>query len=286
MSFALASQSKNKGSNNKTSTPVKRSSHGGGVSNMAMTPQDSIIHLQQTIGNQAVQRLMRSKANNGIKTSIQPKLKVSQPGDVYEQEADKVAEQVMRMSGPQHIGVTVSNEEERVDRKCSACEMQKEDEDRKEKNLSISRRPSTMSDIVASNETTNKINDVLSSGGSSLDNDARELMESRFGFDFSGVHIHSDERAAKSSNSVNALAYTIGNDIVFGMGQYAPETTEGKHLLAHELTHTIQQGVQTQAPALVQRAPPKVPPAAKVPPVVVDNRLRDDLWDLVPRQKR
>ena len=97
---------------------------------MAMTPQDSIIQLQQTIGNQAVQRIMRSNArNDAIKNWHSNKIKVSQPGDVYEQEADRVAEQVMRMSAPNHIGLTVSNEEERIDRKCSACEMKKEEEE-------------------------------------------------------------------------------------------------------------------------------------------------------------
>ena len=84
---------------------------------------------------------------------------------MYEQEADRVAEQVMRMSAPSHIGLTVSNEEERIDRKCSACEMKKEDEDRKEKNLNISRKPSTTSSFETSNETTNKISNVRSSGG-------------------------------------------------------------------------------------------------------------------------
>ena len=126
MSFAIASQSKNKEARNKTSTSVKRSSHGGGVSSMAMTPQDSIIHLQQMIGNQAVQRLMRSNARNDVKkTGIQTKLKVSQPGDVYEQEADRVADEVMRMSTSGQIGLTVSNEEERLDLKCLSCEMRK-----------------------------------------------------------------------------------------------------------------------------------------------------------------
>lgn len=122
MAFALAHQSKNKGAN-KTSTPSKRSSHDSGVNNLAMTPRDSIIHLQQTIGNQAVQRLMRSNALNDVKkTGIQTKLKVSQPGDPYEQEADRVAEQVIRMSASNGIGLTVTKEEERIDRKCLACE--------------------------------------------------------------------------------------------------------------------------------------------------------------------
>ena len=66
-------------------------------------------------------------------------------------------------------------------------------------------------------------------------------MESRFGHDFSKVKIHTDEAASRSSNSVNALAYTVGNDIVFGEGQYAPNTLAGRKLLTHELTHVVQQ---------------------------------------------
>jgi hypothetical protein len=72
-------------------------------------------------------------------------------------------------------------------------------------------------------------------------------MESRFDFDFSRVRIHIDESAAESANSVNALAYTTGNDIVFAKEWYRPNTLEGQKLLAHELTHVIQ---QTSAPPL------------------------------------
>jgi hypothetical protein len=67
-------------------------------------------------------------------------------------------------------------------------------------------------------------------------------MEPRFGHDFSKVRVHTDTNAAESSRSVNALAYTIGQDVVFGVGQYAPHTDSGKKLIAHELTHVVQQG--------------------------------------------
>ena len=239
MSFALESQSKNKEARNKTSaTPAKRSSQGGGVSRMTMTSHNSLIHLQKTIGNQAVQRLLRSKVRDvAMKTDIQTKLKISQPGDVYEQEADRIAEQVMRMSAHSHIGLTESNEEERVDRKCSACEMKKMDEE--EEKLHISRKPSTSSNFEASSDVTNKISNVRSSGSSSLDNNTQEFMESRFEYDFSDVRLHTDELASKSANAVNAVAYTVGNDIIFSKGQYRPNTLEGRKLLAHELVHVV-----------------------------------------------
>ena len=83
---------------------------------------------------------------------------------------------------------------------------------------------------------------VLSSPGDSLDNDARVQMESRFGHDFSRVRVHTDAPAAESARAVNALAYSVGQQIVFGSNQYAPGSETGKRLLAHELAHTIQQG--------------------------------------------
>jgi Domain of unknown function (DUF4157) len=85
------------------------------------------------------------------------------------------------------------------------------------------------------------VHDVLNSPGRPLDAAAQAFMEPRFGHDFSGVRVHTDARAAESARSVNALAYTVGRDIVFGPDQYTPETTAGKRLLAHELTHVVQQ---------------------------------------------
>ena len=85
------------------------------------------------------------------------------------------------------------------------------------------------------------VHEVLRSTGQALDPAAREVMEQRFGHDFSGVRVHSDSRAAESAQAVNALAYTVGRDVVFGPGQYAPHSGAGRRLLAHELAHTVQQ---------------------------------------------
>ncbi len=84
--------------------------------------------------------------------------------------------------------------------------------------------------------------EVLRSPGQPLDAATRAFMEPRFGHDFSHVRVHTDARAAESSQAVNALAYTVGQDVVLGAVRYSPETSEGRGLLAHELTHTIQQG--------------------------------------------
>jgi thiol-disulfide isomerase/thioredoxin len=86
------------------------------------------------------------------------------------------------------------------------------------------------------------VGEVLQSPGSPLEAGTRSFMESRFGHDFSDVRIHTGARASESARAVNALAYTVGNQVVFAGGQYAPQSPEGLRLLAHELTHTIQQG--------------------------------------------
>jgi len=86
-----------------------------------------------------------------------------------------------------------------------------------------------------------EVKEVLNSPGRSLDDSARTTMESRFGHDFSQVRVHSDTKASESAQEVNALAYTVGKDVVFGAGRYAPGTVAGRRLLAHELTHVVQQ---------------------------------------------
>ncbi len=86
------------------------------------------------------------------------------------------------------------------------------------------------------------IHDVLRSPGQPLDFATRAFMESRFGRDLSNVRVHADPQAAASAQAVNSLAYTVGRDVVFAPGQYAPHGNRGRRLLAHELTHVIQQG--------------------------------------------
>ncbi|MDT5267907.1 MAG: hypothetical protein QOH49_93 [Acidobacteriota bacterium] len=211
--------------------------------------------------------------------AIQPKLAVSQPGDLFEQEADRVAESVMRMPD-----TTV-----RLQRKCAcgggACALCGE-------KPSIPRLPSTppplqrkpgdefagVENEEASAETTAADEDVprdvseegggpeegeavqtkrspfagaaldatkaarvASRGGAPLPDAVRSFFEPRFGFDFSRIRIHTGAEAAGGARAISARAYTVGRDIVFGAGEYAPSTAEGKRLLAHELTHVVQQ---------------------------------------------
>ncbi|MBC2702725.1 MAG: DUF4157 domain-containing protein [ANME-2 cluster archaeon] len=171
---------------------------------------DRILFLQRTIGNQAVQRMVRSGA-------LQAKLRIGQPGDVYEQEADRVADEVMQMPEPgvqQQVG---PEEEEEIQTKPL---------------------PSQTSEVVSDVETS--INSIRG-GGQPLPGSAQAFFEPRFGQDFSQVRVHTDARAADVARAVNARVFTVGQDMVFGAGQYTSGTREGQRLMAHELTHIVQQ---------------------------------------------
>jgi hypothetical protein len=163
---------------------------------------------------------------------IQPKLAISQPNDPYEQEADRVAERVMRMPAPSCCGQNSFTPAPRaVQHKCEACEDEEEKLQRKGANGHVN-------DAAVAPRI---VNDALSSPGRPLSPTTRAFMEPRFGHDFSQVRVHSGNEAAKSARSVNALAYTVGHDIVFGADTYRDETPEGRTLLAHELAHVVQQ---------------------------------------------
>lgn len=225
-----------------------------------------ILHLQRTIGNRAVQRLLRTRDREpdvsqtgaaattrfaqgfGPVTSratrppqIQPKLTVNAPGDVYEQEADRAAEQVMRMPEP------VRQLAGHGDENCRECRQEHGGRPR----LQTKTVRATGSEEV---EAAPVVEEALRSPGQPLDSSTREFMEARFGRDFSGVRVHTSARADEAARAVNALAYTVGQDIVFGAGRYAPHAYEGRRLLAHELTHTIQQS-QSQPVAGYDDAP-------------------------------
>lgn len=115
---------------------------------------------------------------------------------------------------------------------CEAC---------RKKRLQRATDPHAVSDAPAASAASPIVSEVLSSPGEPLDERTRAFMEPRFGHDFSHVRIHADEKAAASASAVNAHAYTTGREIVFGAGRYAPETSAGRSLLAHELAHVLQQ---------------------------------------------
>jgi phage-related protein len=161
---------------------------------------------------------------------VQKKLEIGAEDDYFEVEADHIADQVVAMpdSMPVHPPTNTPNN---IQRKCAHCE----DEER------IQKKALASTSKHATPEVTSKIYSSKGSG-SLMDTGAKDFMESRFGTDFSDVRIHTDSNASQLSQSLNAQAFTVGNDIYFNEGKYNPSSQEGKHLLAHELTHTLQQG--------------------------------------------
>ncbi len=193
--------------------------------NIVPDANNGISGLQQAAGNLAVQHLFRNGA-------IQAKLTINQPGDKYEQEADMVAKQVMRMPDPRsQVSGQVSGKTQtaQVKRKCVECE--------EEETLQAQQVPGCTPAVTPDLESRIQ---SLRGDGQPLPESTRAFFEPRFGYDFSRVRVHTGVKAAESAREVKALAYTMGNNVVFRAGQYAPQTREGTQLLAHELTHVVQ----------------------------------------------
>jgi hypothetical protein len=186
------------------------------------------LHLQRTAGNQAVSRALqggpafhpglllqrpvgheegeeRGKKRLGLQTN----LTVNEPGDVYEREADRIADQVM--ATPAHPAVRGAP-------------------------LPIQR----LAEQPTGQAAPSSVDQALASPGRPLEPALRQDMEQRFGHDFSRVRVHTDAAAEQSARDVNAHAYTVGHDIVFAKGRFAPATHKGRRLIAHELAHVAQ----------------------------------------------
>ncbi|UCF91851.1 MAG: DUF4157 domain-containing protein [Desulfobacterales bacterium] len=170
------------------------------------------------------QRAFVSRSLRSVGAQAQPT--IGAPDDAYEQEADRVADEVMRMpeKSLQHRPLKEETEELR--------------QAKKDVGHSPKVTPSLASKIGSTQ-----------GGGQPLSASERAFFEPRFGHDFSRVRIHTDARAAESALAVAARAYTVGQDVVFGAGTYGPATKDGRRLLAHELTHVIQQGNASAVPA-------------------------------------
>ena len=207
-----------------------------------------------------------------IGPTIQTKLTIGKPNDKYEQEADRVADQVMRMPEPRVQRQPEMDEEEEelvqtkpqitplVQRQIEPEEEEEEtvqiksvtsratpviqrqivpEEEEAEEELALARRAPGAA-LQATPEVAGRITRLRGSGGS-LPDSTRTFFESGFARDFSGVRVHEGPQAADLAHSVHARAFTVGRDIVFGAGQYSPDTLTGRRLLAHELTHVVQQ---------------------------------------------
>jgi len=204
---------------------------------------ESILHLQRTVGNQTVLRMLQAQTQerdpgpprsntmasplgydftripvNHAKETVRTKLSINNPGDKYEQEADHLADQVMCMSRP--VGSPYRDS-----------------------------RPDTKDSIHASAS-------HRSADGKILEPENRQFFESRFNHNFADVRVYADSKANASARGLQARAYTVGTNIIFGPGEYQPHTREGRHLLSHELTHVIQQrSISKPSSLIIQRTP-------------------------------
>lgn len=160
-------------------------------------------------------------------------LKVSQPNDSAEVEADRMAHKVMRMSvGDAKPVANEGNLSGTIQRRCGACGGEEQP----------IRRKSLPSGGGVPTQSPAHVREAIGSAGRSLDRESRSFFEPRFGHELAGIRIHTGSQAVESARALNARAYTLGNDIVFGKGEYQPESENGRQLLAHELAHVIQQG--------------------------------------------
>jgi len=213
-----------------------------------------IQKLQSRMGNQALQRMLRAHAETSKKdaeaserafgptpvrssapAAIQPKLTVNTPGDAYEQESDRVAEQVMRMPEPGHS--PESGHSTRTGGQSGGEQVRK-------KPLAANASTGAAAPRI--------VHEALRSPGQPLDTATRAFMEPRFGRDLSHVRVHTDSKSDEAAAAIGARAFTLGQRIAFAHGQYTPGTEAGTRLMAHELAHVVQQGA---GHAILQRSP-------------------------------
>lgn len=213
----------------------------------------SILHLQHTIGNHAVQRLLQSNVEELHPESVtpastrfghnfsrmpifspspiqvQPKLTVSAPGDMYEQKADRVADQVMRTSDWELQSACTCGGG------CPKCQAGQPVQEHEQ--LQANHAQAGYAKEIALRPI---FREALSLHSRPLDAGTRAFMEPRFGHDFSRVRVHTNHDAVLLARRFRARAFTTGYDIFFGNGQYSPDTACGRQLIAHELAHIAQ----------------------------------------------
>jgi hypothetical protein len=197
--------------------------------------------------------------------TIQRKLNVGETNDPMEHEADYMANKVMRMP-----------EGALVQRKSAEPAGELDDEHVHRKPLAKQVSPFIQAKSEGGGTASRAVSNGIKAtrgGGSPLAGPTKSFMESRFGNDFSDVKVHTGDYAIQMSKELNAQAFTVGNDIYFNSGKYAPESSNGKHLLAHELTHTIQQGKSIRPKIQKQGTDDelKTPPAKLTMPKLLPN---------------
>ncbi|MGC9524635.1 MAG: eCIS core domain-containing protein, partial [Limnospira sp.] len=233
--------------------------------------------LSSTVSNLGIFSIQRSSDEENVSINLkpfspnsgglpfQPQLIVGAPGDKYEREADRMADIVMSMRLPSTVEPIQRQEEETAEvisptiqrinshrpRRRSAIpyallHSSEESEDEQNVNITLksnknrkSKRPKSRA-FEADQDIERRLK-AKKGSGNPLPEDTRDFMESRFGQDFGKVRVHTDGDAAWMNQELEAKAFTYGEDIYFNAGEYNPESEQGKKLLAHELTHTVQQ---------------------------------------------
>jgi len=191
---------------------------------------------------------------------LQRRLDVGEVDDPLEREADRVAEHMTRMACPEAATrPPLSGGVPAVQRKCScggSCDKCHAEESEQE-HPRLQMKPARAGALERSSPQSGVppiVHGVLRSPGQPLDPAARAFFEPRFGYGFNQVRVHTDTAANQSAGAIGARAYTVGYQIAFGAGRYAPATADGAKLIAHELAHVVQQGEGTIKPT-IQRAP-------------------------------
>ncbi|MCE7991875.1 MAG: DUF4157 domain-containing protein [Roseivirga sp.] len=210
------------------------------------------------------------KKEYGSASTIQTKLTVGKPNDKYEQEADRVADQVVNSAPSQKPAIQKKcagceqeekaqmkpalqkAEEEEIQTKPPPTIMKMEEEEvqpkiqRKTEEEDIQTKPEKSTDNTTASTYVESIIQTTQGHGSPMAKSTRAEMENGIGADFSSVRIHTDSSAIKMNQEMGARAFTTGRDVYFNTGEYRPETKSGKQLLAHELTHVVQQSPNLQ----------------------------------------
>ena len=202
------------------------------------------MHIQKQ--SQQITDLNGSASANKTIT-VQRSLAIGEINDPFEHEAEAVADRVMQKPLPQmSAGMGGA-----IQRKCAHCQ---EEEKAQMKPLSpFIQKKGNEGSTMASDAISAKIASTKGSG-SIMDNGTKSFMESRFGADFGKTRIHTGSDSIQMNRELGAKAFTVANDIYFNDGEYQPETATGKHLLAHELTHTVQQQAATILPYRSKKA--------------------------------
>jgi len=246
----------------KTAKVVPVSKKNIGIKKIENTSVKNVPNTLRINGNQAVRKqhqmafikanflesdsVNHASGSQGLKklVNIQAKLKIGVSGDRHEDEADRVAEQILNPSKPE---IEVKGERRTI---------KQESYLQTKKDVKLSKQSGSINGLDSHDKSISDLGNQIQGmegSGQALNSKVLHFFESRFGQDFRQVRVHTDPRSADTAKTLNARAYTSGNNVVFGAGEYRPDTSSGKRLLAHELTHVVQQRQGGGKKDLIQR---------------------------------